>query len=249
MKMKIKLATYNISHCQDFSENRDDNAPVNIPKTAGFIKSFNADIVSLNEVYSSSANNDYNLQTEKLVQITNHPYFVQAEGKTFSWTSIGNAVLSKFPISEFEAIPVLAPTEEEKRPNENDWYEDRVVLSSKVKAEKKELLVLATHFGLNGLEQERMVNTLCEIIDKAKLPIILMGDFNALPHSNVLMPIYERLISCADIMNNKEYTFSSFEPDRTLDYIFVSKEFKVEAFEVGKEIISDHLPCIAVLEI
>ena len=38
----MKLATYNISHCQDYSDNRDD-APVNIPKTAGFIKSFNAD--------------------------------------------------------------------------------------------------------------------------------------------------------------------------------------------------------------
>lgn len=244
----MKIATYNISHCQDYSENHNE-APVNILKTAEFIKSLEADIVALNEVFISSTNNDYNMQAEKIAQITGHPYFVQTQGKTFSWASIGNAVISKFPISEFEAIPVLAPTEEEKRPNENDWYEDRVVLSSKVKAEEKELLVLATHFGLNGLEQERMVNTLCEIIDKAKLPIILMGDFNALPHSNVLMPIYERLISCADVVNNKEYTFASFEPDRTLDYIFVSKEFKVEGFEVGKEIISDHLPCIAVLEI
>ena len=247
--MKIKLATYNISHCQDFYCNRDENAPVNIPKTAEFIKSFNADIVSLNEVYSSSANEEYNMQTEKLAQITGHPYFVQAEGKAFSWGTIGNAVLSKFPLSEFKAVPVLAPTEEEKRADENDWYEDRVVLYSKVKAEEKEFIVIATHFGLNRLEQERMINALCKIIDEAKLPIILMGDFNALPHSDILLPIYDRLISCADIMNNKEYTFPSFEPDRTLDYIFVSKEIEVESFEVGREIVSDHLPCIAVLDI
>ena len=247
--MKFKIATYNISHCQDMSTNHNDDAPVNINKTAEFIKIFNADIVSLNEVFISSTNNDYNMQTEKIAQITGHHYFVQAEGKVFSWASIGNAVLSKFSISEFKTIPVLAPTDEEKRASENDWYEDRVVLYSKVKAKEKEILVLVTHFGLNLLEQERMVNTLCEIIDEAKLPIVLMGDFNALPHSMVLAPIYERLSSCADVMKNKEYTFASFKPDRTLDYIFVSKEFKVESFDVGKDIVSDHLPCIAVLDI
>lgn len=244
----MKIATYNISHCQDYSENHND-APVNILKAAEFIKSFDADIVALNEVFISSTNHDYNVQAQKLAEIAGYPYFVQAEGEVFSWASIGNAVISRFPITDFKAIPVLAPTEEEKRAKENDWYENRVILSVKVKAEEKEILVLATHFGLNGLEQERMVNTLCEIIDKENLPIILMGDFNTLPHSKVLTPIYERLISCADIMNNKEYTFASFESDRTLDYIFVSKKINVNGFEVKKEIVSDHLPCIAVLEI
>ena len=72
-----------------------------------------------------------------------------------------------------------------------------------------------------------------------------MGDFNALPHCEALAPIYERLVSSADVMNNTNFTFSSFNPDRTIDYIFVSEGIKVTSFEVKKDIISDHLTCIA----
>lgn len=243
--MNIKLATYNISHCQDMSENHNDDAPVNIFKMAEYIKSFDADIVSLNEVYMASSNEDFDKQTEKIIKITEHPYFFQAAGEDLGWTVIGNAILSRFPISDAFEVHIPAPTEEEKRPNENDWYEDRVVLCVNIKAGEKELLVVATHFGLNGLEQERIVKAVCEIIDNAKKPIILMGDFNALPRCEVLAPIYERLVSAAEEMNNNDFTFASFKPDRTIDYIFVSKDIKVECFEVKKDILSDHRPCVA----
>ena len=243
--MNLKIATYNISHCQDFCENHNDDAPVDIAKTAEFIKSFDADIVCLNEVYMKSSNENYNNQAQKITEVTKHPYLAQAEGKDLGWTVIGNAILSRFPIIETLAVPVLSPTEEEKRPDENDWYEDRVILGARVKADGTEILVLATHFGLNGLEQERIVNSLCDIIDNAKTPIILMGDFNALPHCEALTPIYERLVSSADVMNNTDYTFASFNPNRTLDYIFVSKDIKVNDFKVRKDVVSDHLPCVA----
>ncbi len=243
--MNFKIATYNISHCQDMSDNHNNDAPVNIPKMAEFIKSFDADIVSLNEVYMRSSNENFDRQAEKIMEITEHPYFAQAVGEDLGWTVIGNALLSRLPILESFEVPVLVPTEDEKRPNENDWYEDRVILGAKLQAGEREILLLATHFGLNGLEQERIVKAVCEIIDNAKKPIILMGDFNALPHCEALAPIYERLVSAAEEMNNNDFTFASFKPDRTIDYIFVSKDIKVECFEVKKDILSDHRPCVA----
>lgn len=247
--MNLKVATYNISHCQDMSVNHNDDAPVDILKMAELIKDFDADIVSLNEVYMKSSNEDFNEQAEKIIKITEHPYFTQATGEDLGWTVIGNAVLSRLPILDTFEVHIPAPTEDEKRPGENDWYEDRVVLCVKLQAENSEILVIATHFGLNPLEQERIVKAVCDVVDNAKTPVILMGDFNALPHCEALAPIYERLTSCADVKENTDYTFASFAPDRTLDYIFVSNGIEIEDFKVRYDILSDHRPCVAEIKL
>ena len=94
-----------------------------------------------------------------------------------------------------------------------------------------------------------MVRALTELIDGADIPVILMGDFNVQPHAPVLQPIYDRLRSCADVTGNTDYTFSSFAPDRTIDYIFVSEGIAVEEFAARTEIVSDHRACTAVIGI
>ena len=48
---------------------------------------------------------------------------------------------------------------------------------------------------------------------------------------------------------NKSNTFASFDPQVTLDYVFISKEFKPVEFEVKDVIASDHLPVFARLEL
>ena len=94
-----------------------------------------------------------------------------------------------------------------------------------------------------------MVRALTDLIDDADIPVILMGDFHVQPHAPVLQPIYDRLRSCADVTGNTDYTFSSFAPDRTIDYIFVSEGIAVEEFAARTEIVSDHRVCTAVIGI
>ena len=248
-KTKIKIATYNISHCQDFSSNHSDNAPVNLNKMAEYIKSIGADIFALNEVYFNGSNESLRDQANKIKTIAGFSAVSEAIAKNFGSgygnLTIGNAILTNYTILEEKAVKVLEPSAADKRPNENEWYEDRVIAVTKQNIEGKEIMVITTHFGLNLLEKERIVTALCEIIDAADCPVILMGDFNALPHSTELEPIYDRLVSCADAVNNKDYTFSSYNPQKTLDYIFVSKGIEVNSFEVRKEVHADHLACVA----
>ena len=245
----MKIATFNISHCQDFSVTTADDAPVNIEKYASYIQAMNVDIVALNEVFLNSTIEEYNEQGKKLAQLAGYPYIAEAVGKDFGAVSIGNAILSKYPIESVEAFPVLAPLDHERKADENEWYEDRVVLSVVVDVNGKKVRVISTHFGLNGLEKERMIATLCPIIDMSKEPIVFLGDFNAQPHVDILGCIYNRLKSCADETANHEYTFSSFQPYTTIDYIFVSPKVKVGSFEVKKDVLSDHRACLADLEI
>ncbi|MBQ3221251.1 MAG: hypothetical protein IJB34_04750 [Clostridia bacterium] len=73
-----------------------------------------------------------------------------------------------------------------------------------------------------------------------------MDAFNATPHSAILQPIYERLVSAADEKGVNDYTLCE-EPnqDLTVDYIFVSKHFEVLEYRVIKRVLSDHYPCVA----
>ena len=246
--MKLTIGTYNVCHCADFSLKDGDKLPVNIAKIAALISK--TDITGANELYQKSDNFELQNQTEKLAAASGHKYFEFGLGTEFSWgDSIGNAVLSKYPIVSVEKIAVLAPTESEKRPNENDWYEDRIIVKATVDIGRK-IDYISTHFGLNLLEQERMVKKLTEIIDESENPVVLCGDFNATPHSDILKPLYERLTSAADVVKKtNEFTLDSFNPYITLDYIFLSKEFKVISYDVIKEIASDHFPIRAEVEI
>lgn len=237
----MKIATYNISHCQDFSVTTDDDAPVNIEKYVQYIKDLDADVLLMNEVFLKSTMLDcFDGQTDKINAGAQYPYQLEGVGKDLPWATIGNALFSKYPIEKAACIPVLTPSEDERREGENEWYEDRVILSATLNADGKRFRVLGTHFGLNPLEKERMIEALCNAIDESDLPVIVMGDFNARPHADILSPLYEKLISCADATANTEHTFPSFAPDRTLDYMFISNDFQLVNFEVQEEVLSDH---------
>ena len=246
--MKYTVATYNIQHCADSSRRAEKPLPVDVEKTGAYINRLQADVVGLNEVFSTGGQEEFCNQTEKLAKIAGYAYAEFAKGKTFDWAEIGNALLSKYPLTDIQKIPVLAPTEEERFPNETQWYEDRVILKATVNAESP-FDILVTHFGLNGQEQMRMMDVLLPLIDKCKRPFILLGDFNVMPSNGILQPLYARLRSTADVAQDTSYTFPSWGTDRTIDYIFVSKEWKVLAYEVGNEVVSDHLPVKTILQL
>lgn len=252
--MELTFATYNICHCANFKDwDRKTSPLVSIEKTAEVLKDINADVVGLNEAYDDSiGREDFRKQTEKLAKLCGVNDCVFAKGKKFDWGDvIGNSILSKYKIVKVETYPVPAPTEEERNPEEKNWYEDRVIVKATIDI-GREINVMSTHFGLNPLEKKRIVAKLTEILDSDDRPFVLMGDFNALPHREILQPIYDRLQSAADVMGKTNvFTWASFEPLHTLDYIFLSKEFKVVEYEVLDVIVSDHRPVYtkAVIEV
>lgn len=248
MKKLIRVTTYNVEHCLDRSivgESITD-APIHIEAIAALLKKTKADIYGLNEIKDLGWD-EVEKQTAKIAALTQKRYHVFAEGVRFpGGDDLGNSILSDYKILNIEKYKVYAPIGTERRPDENMWYEDRVILVCTIDVGRP-IKVISTHFGLNGLEKERMIETLCKVIDNCTEPIILMGDFNSCPHSEILEPIYKRLVSAADVMKNDEYTWESYNPQMTLDYIFVSKDIEINSYEVRKEIVSDHRACVAEL--
>ena len=118
----------------------------------------------------------------------------------------------------------------------------------------------ARDFGLKKLSQ---------FIDKnrkeEKLPVIVMGDFNATPNSKLMKNFKDgtytskKLFAVQDV-NEALYSkttmsmFKGREKGVHIDYIFVSEEFEIENAEVIKynkagKYPSDHYPIVAKLKI
>ena len=247
MMKKLKVATYNICHGVDYlhAENRDGATAVNLDLCAEVIREIGADVIGMNEVYSVGEE-DMTEQTEKLAARASYPYCRFARGFFFPWQmDIGNAVMSRYPILSLETVPVPAPVGDERRPDENEWYEDRVILCVKLDVEGTPVRFISTHFGLNLQEKERMMARLLPLLDREKMPTVLLGDFNAQPDDAVLAPLFDRLKSAAAVRGNTECTFSAWDPYLRIDYIFVSDEFDVTDYRVIHQIASDHMPICA----
>ena len=254
--VKLTIGSFNICHCADWSVG-GDSPPASPGKTAGLIDQIGYDIVGLQEVYQDGGSNPLlTNQTALLLRFSQLTYGVFGLGQRFEWGhSIGNAVISKFPILSKTIISIPMPTDEEKRPTEKEWYEDRVIVKSTIKINDHANIdfnidYITTHFGLNPLEQENMVKALIKVIDGCQNPVVLCGDFNSDPTNKVQKPLRERLTSAADVVGKtNEFTASSLKPYAALDYIFLSKEFKVNSYQVIKTVVSDHFPIVAEVEI
>ncbi|MBQ3492583.1 MAG: endonuclease/exonuclease/phosphatase family protein [Clostridia bacterium] len=251
--MDLKIGTYNICHCGNFEKRKQSGkdfvVKVDIEKTASAIKGLGLDVIGLNEVFDDGEKEEYLKQTEKLARLAGYEYFEFALGEKFSWTTIGNAVLSHYPIIGVEKIIVKKPEEKDRNIEGALWWEDRVLLIVDILVDKKPIRVIESHFGLNLLEQQNIVKKVCKVIDESKYPVVLMGDFNVLPNDQVLNDIYKRLKSVAKETGNKEFTFSSYNPEKQIDYIFVSKSVKIKSCTVHDILTSDHRPLTAEVEV
>ncbi len=232
----MKIMSFNTQHCLNFIEKKID-----FQVMADAIKSFNPDIVGLNEMRDKGRDPQYDNQTSILSELTGmkHHYFAKAievDGEN----PYGNALLSKLPILSSETIPV--PDADPKTGSK--YYETRCLLKAKLEGG---ITVLVIHFGLNPDEQKNAVNTVLENIEKEKC--ILMGDFNVTPENEVLKPIRKCMKDVADCFNKPLLSFPSDKPDKKIDYIFVSPDVEVISADIPGIIASDHRPHTATVNI
>lgn len=235
--MKIKVTSYNIFHCEDFY-----NEKIDFDAFAKTIDGFGSDIIGLNEVHGEGEDDEYDEQAEILGKKTGCNYYFSKATDIDGNNPFGNAVLSRLPIKKCTTIPIPDPNVK----TGTDWYETRALLKM-VTATKPELTVFITHFGLNEDEQLNAVKTVIDnLTDKN---CILMGDFNVRPDNEILNPIKNRMNDTADLIGIEPYTYPAHEPNRKIDYIFVSRDIKVNSFKAEDVVLSDHKAVTAELEI
>ncbi len=235
--MKIKVASYNIFHCEDYRKKKIDYEAF-----AEVIRSLDADVIGLNEVHGKGELPDYTEQTKILGELTGYNYFFAKAAEIDGPNDFGNAVLTRLPVKEFSVIPIPDPEIHE----DDGWYETRCILKMVTETDP-EATFFITHFGLHNDEQKNAVKTFREnYVDKKS---VLMGDLNVKPDSNVITEIKKYMNDTAEPFGKPFFTFIAHEPNRKIDYIFATEDITPLSFDVPEIILSDHRPVVAELEI
>ena len=157
------------------------------------------------------------------------------DDSSYSPGEFGNAIASRFPILESEAI---------RLPDAGDG-EKRCAISATLDSPLGPISVTCTHLHWkfrSGEVRERQVQAVCELVlrrrVRAGFPSILVGDFNAEPDSaeirfvTGLQSLGGRSVAFLDAWrvagsgagitwsNRNAYARAALEPDRRIDYVF-----------------------------
>lgn len=236
--MKIKFMSYNTQHCLNFITREIDFDII-----ADTIKKCEADIIGLQEIRDEGQDADYQPQAKIIAEKLGYHYYYFAEAIRFGGVNpYGNAIISRYPIISAETI--MIPDPEIKK--YDGYYETRCLLKATIDV-RNGLNVLVSHFGLNPDEQENAVETV--VSNMPNEHCVLMGDFNMEPDNQILNPIMQGLQDTAKFFSTYKLSFPSDTPKVKIDYIFVSKDLKVEYADIPEIISSDHRPHVATIEL
>ncbi|WP_447951557.1 endonuclease/exonuclease/phosphatase family protein [Chryseobacterium koreense] len=114
------------------------------------------------------------------------------------------------------------------------------------------------HFGfiLNALLEnfkihQRQISQIRVAIDNSPYPVILAGDFNAVPNSYEYYHLGKGLKDVfMEVGNGSSTSFHDYKFPIRIDYVFCSREIKPISYKVERSVkISDHFPVIAEFKI
>jgi|SRR5690554_348788 len=232
---EIKVLSYNIHHANPPSK----PDLIDLEAIAKVIQESGADLVAVQEVdvYTERSGKESH-QAEELAKLTGMSYFF-SKGIDYQGGEYGTAILSKYPISD---------TERHELPDlEGISSEPRTLAVVTVTIDDKEIKFANTHLDYTNRENNLLqVQRIIEVFENESLPVILAGDFNAVPESTSIQTLDEKFTrSCID---NCEFTSPQDNPRREIDFIMVSKASPLEVtrHQVIEEIYaSDHRPVFA----
>lgn len=98
---------------------------------------------------------------------------------------------------------------------------------------------------------QEQVETIKNEIERSPYPVIVGGDFNAVPNSHEYYTIYELLQdSFLEVGNGLGTSFHDYKFPIRIDYLFFSNAFKIKTFQTDRtRKISDHYPIISTFDI
>ncbi len=233
----MKIMSFNTQHCMNYITKEIDYQVM-----ADAILKCDADVVGLQEMRYEDPESGFTRQTEKLAELTGmeYCYFAKAVNIEADDGWFGNGLISRIPIVKVETIPI--PDPEVKTGDQ--LYETRCILKATL---ENGYTVLCTHFGLNEDEHINAVRTVLENLEGEKC--ILMGDFNVRPENEVLLPIREAMKDTSELFSEPLVSFPSDNPNRKIDYIFVSDDVYLLDADIPAIIAADHRPHTATIKV
>ena len=217
----LKVMSYNIHAGIGVDGKRD------LDRIAEIIKGQDPDFVGLQEVDDKVTRTGWVDQMDELARKTGmFHYFAPAIQFQEGLYGVG-ALVKKKPLHWY-TIPLP------------DLDEARVLLV----LEYEDYVLLNTHLPLNERSRVSAIDSINRIAKGSRKPVILTGDFNAVPDSAEIMAMSEEWQTLSDV---NKFTCPAENPSITLDYIMGYKVDGVKYKAVKSSVLnepdaSDHLP-------
>ncbi len=240
----LRVMTYNVHSCIGI------DGRLSPRRVARVIARFQPDIVALQEVDVGRWRTDREDQAQIIAGYLEMEYHfhatIQIEEEAY-----GDCVLSRLPMRLIRKgiLPTLAG---------HDGLEPRGAVWVAIQVGRTAVQFIDTHLGLKGHEKWLQTQALLGpqwIGDGHRNdPVILCGDFNSLPGSNVWRLCAARLRDVqVEAPGPARRTWCGHFPLLRIDHIFVGPRIRVQRVAVGDDylsrIASDHRPVFAELEI
>lgn len=228
----IKVASYNIRRAVGIEGRKDLNQIQRVLSEIG------ADIIALQEVEMVPGVPGVSRQAHALAGVLSMNYAF-APVHRLKFGSVGNAILSKYPI--IKETPHILP----------DSRDERGCLQADIDADGVRFSIFNMHLGLNQVSRYRHLKyIILPIMQASAIPAILAGDMNATPSMREIRMLSEYL---HDTFHHNSglhgNTFPSDSPRVRIDYIFIDDKSKCSSFRIFKSEASDHLPVKATIQI
>jgi endonuclease/exonuclease/phosphatase family metal-dependent hydrolase len=243
--MRLTVLSYNIHHAEGVDGKLD------LDRVAKIIREAKPDIVGLQEVDARVARSKSVDQPNELARLTGLPHVVFGKNIDLQGGGYGCAILSRFPITTHENVPL---------PNV-DQGEQRGVIRAELRIPGMDqpLIVLATHLDHRPDDRERVasakaINGLVERTPDR--PALLIGDMNAV----IASPTLKLLDAQWQRTNTQPLpTIPVSKPERQIDFVFVRPALSdqsqpqrwklIDTQVLDEPVASDHLPIVAVVEL
>jgi endonuclease/exonuclease/phosphatase family metal-dependent hydrolase len=241
----VRVMTYNIHSCIGL------DGKIRPERVARVINHCDPDIVAVQEIDAHRPRSGGHDQAEVIadhLRMT-HVFHTMLEEEKERY---GIAIFARMP---FKVVKQAHLTKASRRP----FREARGAIWVTLDLGGRTLNIVNTHFGLGWTERREQ---LTELLGKDWLdgigddePVILCGDFNSGPRSEVYRRLRSRFRDAQTLAkgHRPRPTFATFKPLLRLDHVFVSPHFTVGSVELPDtptaRIASDHLPVCVELQL
>ena len=244
--MRLRLLTYNIHKCIGGVDRRYD--PIRV---ANVIARYEPHMVLLQEVDQDARRSNADRQVDVLgdfLGLRHRTYFPNV--RVLSGGEYGNAILSRFPLTETSNIDLTVPPKKRR----SVLHARYRVRSAEWGPRTRTVHIYNLHLGLSGIERKIQLRKFLESHPFVGLhhrtPIVVAGDFN-----DVWGTLGRKLLVPAGFRSFGKPipTFPAWGPLRPLDSIYVRGDVQfVNVYRARLGLAkraSDHLPLVAELEV
>jgi endonuclease/exonuclease/phosphatase family metal-dependent hydrolase len=224
----LRILAYNIRHGEGV------DSTINLKRVARLIRELDPDVVALQEIDSAVERSYVVDQATVLGQLAG---MSAVFGSFFDYGGgrYGMAILSRHPILAHEnhRLP--------------DGLEPRTALAARLRPwpDGPEITVVGVHLYATADERQAQAARIIELYGDSATPVVLAGDFNSTPDSEVLDSL--RAHFTVPAKGEERFTFPAPAPEREIDFIMYrpAARFRVLSHQVVNEpLISDHRPVL-----